>query len=150
MHDERKNPPAVTVAFWREAARRLGMGGSEHTLTIDAHDDVLVMFSQAGPDRPGGSSVPIITRFFVALDPELFHLLFDYAEGALGPDEALLVEELMACLPGIRETVEFFRASSRRDNGHLVDLIQNWDFDKSLEDNRALRHIRQSVPKTRH
>ena len=151
MHDERKNPPAVTVAFWREAARRLGMGGSEHTVSVDDLDDIVVMFSQAGPDRPGGSSVPIITRFFVALDPELFHLLFDYAEGVLGPDEGPLVEELMACLPGIRETVEFFRrTSSAGDNEEMLDLIENWDFDKSLEDNRALRHIRQSVPKTRH
>ena len=153
MHDARKNPPAVTVAFWREAARRLGMGGSEPTLSVADLDNVVVMLSEARAeaDGPDGSSVPIMTRLFVALDPELSHLLFDYAEDALGRDEARLVDELMDCLPGIRETVDYFRRiSSAGGNDDLLDLIEHWDFDKSLEDNRALRHIRQSLPKTKH
>ena len=74
----------------REAARRLGMSGSEHTLSVDDIGNVVVMLTEArsGAEGPDGSSVPIMTRLFVALAPEFSHLLFDCAEGVLGRDEA--------------------------------------------------------------
>lgn len=107
MHNT-PNLEAVSPAiFWREAARRLKLVDHEMPMSeIDVDEVFLGLRLQHELDFAAGTSAPILTRFLVLFDDELYRLLLAYAEYRLDDKEKRLVEQLGEAFPGIYAMIE--------------------------------------------
>ncbi len=105
-----QNPELDTVSpaiFWREAARRLKLVDHGMPLTESYVDDVFLgLRLQHELDFGTGNSVPILTRFLVLFDDELYRLLLAYAEHQLDDEQKRVVEQLGEAFPGIYSMIE--------------------------------------------
>ena len=83
MHDTPNLETVSPAIFWREAARRLKLVDHEMPISeIDVDEVFLGLRLQHELDFAAGKSAPILTRFLVLFDDELYRLLLAYAESA--------------------------------------------------------------------
>jgi hypothetical protein len=105
-----KTPDLETVSpaiFWREAARRLKLVDHERPrCEVDGDEGFLGLRLQHELDFAASKSAPILTRFLVLFDDELYRLLLAYAEHRLDDKEKRLVEQLGEAFPGIYAMIE--------------------------------------------
>ena len=107
MHDTPNLETVSPAVFWREAARRLKLVDHEMPMSeIDVDEVFLGLRLQHELDFAAGKSGPILTRFLVLFDDELYRLLLAYAEYRLDDEEKRLVEQLGEAFPGIYAMIE--------------------------------------------
>ena len=108
MHEAPDLEAVSPAIFWREAARRLKLVDHEMPMSeIDVDEVFLGLRLQHELDFAAGKSAPILTRFLVLFDDELYRLLLAYAEYRLDDEEKRLVEQLGEAFPGIYAMIEY-------------------------------------------
>ena len=109
--------PAI---FWREAARRLKLVDHEMPMSeIDVDEVFLGLRLQHELDFAAGKSAPILTRFLVLFDDELYRLLLAYAEYRLDEEEKRLVEQLARIIHDVWSSLLLSRFLAERFRGVL-------------------------------
>lgn len=146
----------ITAArFWTEAAHRLELDDPERDL-IDLDIDRLFA-GQPGSDhraRHGPPKGNRLIQFIYLRDVDFAMFVQTWIERQLTPEGRRAADELAASWPGMTDFIEEARAVQEdyRNSPHhqrMLDLIQNWDFEVSGEDNIARHHLRMSMPRTR-
>ena len=155
MHDDQQRKHAAAV-FWIEAAHRLGLGNVERDLDSpkaldEAFQRLCGLNKGTGPNQ---GVPPTLVRFLYAFEDDLAAFIDDYLEQKLDAEGQQIAVLLLDAWPGLPAFVKELKAIDRDyiDSPHhqrMIDLIENWDFDASREDNVARHHLRMTPPKTR-
>lgn len=117
-----------TLAFWRDAARRLALtrinGEAQHlgSVTADDLDDHLDRLRRESEHLLGEGTpyVPALIRLFVEADADLAALLEAYGRDKLQPSEKDAVTSLMKQMPGLWAAATELTMINQRDR--LLDL----------------------------
>ena len=141
--------------FWIEAAHRLGFNDPDLRLTPERLDDAFRRLH--GPhDRnvPSQGVSPMLIRFLYTFEDDLGAFIDDYLDHKLDPEGQQIAALLIDAWPGLPALIAELRAIQQdyRNSPHyhrMVDLIRNWDFDASREENVARHHLRMTTPKTK-
>jgi len=141
--------------FWIEAARRLGLDKFERDLADPkAFDDTVQrLCAQAKASVRSRSVSPMLPRFLYAFEHDLAVFIDDYIDQKLDAKGERVAALLIDSWPGLSALVDELKAIERNyvNNPHyhrMVDLIQQWDFEASREENVARYHLRMTAPKT--
>jgi hypothetical protein len=143
--------------FWIEAARRLGLDKLESDLTDPkAFDDTVQRL--CAPAREGASirrvsPSPMLPRFLYAFEHDLAAFIDDHIDQKLDAEGEQLATLLIDSWPGLPTLINELKAIERDyvNSPHyhrMLDLIREWDFEASREENVARHHLRMSAPKT--
>ena len=96
----------------------------------------------------------MLTRFLYIFENDLGAFIDDFLDQKLDPEGQQIAALLIDAWPGLPALIVELKAIQRHcENNptpeHTLDLIRQWDFDASREENVARHHLRMSAPKTR-
>lgn len=141
--------------FWIEAAHRLGFTDPDRNIVGEWLDDACrCLIQPQARKRSRRDTSPLLVRFLYTFESELAAFIDDYLDQKLDDEGRQVAALLIDAWPGLRDLLKELKVIQQeyRDSPHyhrMVDLIENWDFDVSGDDNIARHHLRIKTPKTR-
>ena len=141
--------------FWIEAAHRLGFNDPDHDIKGEWLDDACRRLNQRQATKTSNQGAPpLLVRFLYTFENELGAFIDDYLDHKLDDEGRQVAALLIDAWPGLLDLIEELKVIQQdyRNSPHyhrMVDLIENWDFDASSEDNIARHHLRMNTPTTK-